>query len=279
MKLTLGYSPCPNDTFIFDALVNGKIDTGELQFETILEDVETLNNWALEGRLDITKLSFPAFFRSTNHYIILRAGSALGQGVGPLLISKDVNATADSVSEAVIAIPGDYTTANFLLHFAFPGVSKKVPMIFSSIENAVLSGEVDMGVIIHENRFTYHEKGLHKIADLGENWESKVKLPIPLGGIAVSQSLKRSTALLVNDLIRKSVAYAFEKYPSLPPYVVQHAQEMDEEIMRKHIDLYVNDYSLDLGMEGKKAIKALYVEYKKLNDREPDEVEGDELFL
>lgn len=279
MKLTLGFSPCPNDTFIFDALVNGKIDTGELQFETLLEDVETLNNWALKGRLDITKLSFPAFFRSTNHYILLRAGSALGQGVGPLLISRDVSATADSVSEAVIAIPGDHTTANFLLHFAFPDVSKKIPMIFSSIENAVLSGEVDMGVIIHENRFTYQEKGLHKIADLGEHWEREVKLPIPLGGIAVSQSLKRSTALLVDGLIRKSVAYAFENYPSLPPYVVQHAQEMDEEIMRKHINLYVNDYSLDLGMEGKKAIKALYVEYRKLNDREPDETEGDELFL
>ena len=279
MKLTLGFSPCPNDTFIFDALVNNKIDTDGLEFETVLEDVETLNQWGLEGKLDITKLSFPAFFQSLDEYVLLNAGSALGKGVGPLLISKhSTKGTNPEITIQSIAIPGINTTANLLLSFAFPSATNKIPMIFSAIEDAVLTGKTDFGVIIHENRFTYQQKGLHKVMDLGENWEEKMKMPIPLGGIAISQSIKRATALKVNELIRKSLEYAFSNYPLITNYVKQQSQEMNEEVMRQHIDLYVNNYSIDLGIEGKKAITTLFDVFKKINNL-PDDQNTMPLFL
>lgn len=272
MKLTLGFSPCPNDTFIFDALVNKKIDTGDLEFEVVLEDVETLNQWALQGKLDITKLSFPAFFQSLENYILLDAGSALGKGVGPLLISKEpIDSNTASINEAKTALPGAHTTANLLFSFAYPDASGKEFMLFSEIENAVLSGKTDLGVIIHENRFTYQQRGLHKVADLGEYWEQKMQSPIPLGGIAISQSIKRSTALKVNQLIRKSLELAFSQYPVISPFVKQHSQEMSEEVMRQHIDLYVNNYSIDLGAAGKTAIESLYATYLKMNGLTEDE--------
>src|SRR5579875_2082119 len=167
MKLTLGFSPCPNDTFIFDALVNEKIEASGYAFEAVLEDVQTLNNWANEGKLDITKLSFPALFNNLNQYSILSSGSALGQGVGPLLITKK-NIPLSEVENCTIAIPGQNTTANFLLGFAFPKAQKRIPTLFSDIEDAVLNGRVDAGVIIHENRFTYQQKGLVKLLDLGD---------------------------------------------------------------------------------------------------------------
>jgi len=269
MKLTLGFSPCPNDTFIFDALVNKKIDTEGLEFEPVLEDVETLNNWALQDKLDITKLSFPAYFQSLDNYVLLDAGSALGKGVGPVLIAKSGPdnyrdgsripiAIGSEVNDKTIALPGINTTANLLFSFAFPEALHKKFMIFSAIENAVLNAEADLGVIIHENRFTYQQKGLHKVIDLGEHWEEKMKTPIPLGGIAISQSVKRSTALKVNELIRKSLEYAFANYPLITGYVKQHSQEMSDEVLRQHIDLYVNNYSLSLGEEGKLAIKTLF---------------------
>ena len=267
MTLTLGFSPCPNDTFIFDALVNKKIDTEGLSFEVVLEDVETLNQWALEGKLDVTKLSFPAFFQSTDSYILLNAGSALGKGVGPLLISaKTDEMSEDSITESTIAIPGFNTTANLLLSFAFPSASKKKPMLFSAIENALLTGETDLGVIIHENRFTYQDKELFKVMDLATNWEQKMKMPIPLGGIAVSQSVKRSTAIKMDILIKKSIEYAFANYPAVSDFVKDHSQEMSEEVMRKHIDLYVNNYSLDLGENGREAIGKLFQVYRKTNE-------------
>lgn len=279
MKITLGFSPCPNDTFIFDALVNNKIDTDGLEFETILEDVETLNQWALEGKLDITKLSFPAFFQSLDEYVLLNAGSALGKGVGPLLISQhSAVGTNSEITNQSIAIPGINTTANLLLSFAFPAATNKMPMIFSVIEDAVLTGKTGLGVIIHENRFTYQQKGLHKVMDLGENWEEKMKMPIPLGGIAISQSIKRATALKVNELIRKSLEYAFSNYPLITNYVKQHSQEMNEEVMRQHIDLYVNNYSIDLGTEGKKAIATLFDVFRKINNL-PDDQNTEPLFL
>lgn len=272
MKLTLGFSPCPNDTFIFDALVNKKIDTEGLEFEAILEDVETLNQWALQGNLDITKLSFPAYFQSLDNYVLLNAGSALGKGVGPILISKYAADNTDSaIINQSIAIPGINTTANLLLSFAFPAATNKIPMIFSAIEEAVLTRKTDLGVIIHENRFTYQQKGLHKVMDLGENWEDKMKAPIPLGGIAISQAIKRTTALKVNALIRKSLEYAFSNYPLITDYVKQHSQEMNEEVMRQHIDLYVNNYSLDLGIDGKEAITTLFTVFKKINSLADDE--------
>ena len=256
MKLSLGFSPCPNDTFIFDALVNKKIDTGEFTFEPVLEDVETLNQWALKGKLDITKLSFPAFFQSLDHYVLLNSGSALGKGVGPLLISKfkDLKPETRNGNDLSVALPGINTTANLLFSFAYPDALNKKFMIFSAIEDAVLNGETDLGVIIHENRFTYQQRGLHKMMDLGEYWEQKMKVPIPLGGIAVKRSIDSSISLQVDSLIRKSLEYAFKNYPLVTDYVKQHSQTMSEEVMRQHIDLYVNNYSLDLGDDGRHAI-------------------------
>lgn len=279
MKLTLGFSPCPNDTFIFDALVNKKIDTGEFEFETVLADVETLNQWALEGKLDISKLSFPAFFRSLSHYTLLSAGSALGKGVGPLLITDSrLPVTDDEINQASIALPGLHTTANLLFSFAFPSAIDKHFMVFSAIENALLNKEVDLGVIIHENRFTYQQKGLHKVKDLGEYWEEKMGLPIPLGGIAINQSVKRSVAVKINDLIRNSLAYAFSNYPLVTDYVKQHSQEMNEEIIRQHIDLYVNNYSLDLGNDGRLAVESLHNIFLDINNLDEADDE-DVLFL
>lgn len=257
MKFTLGFSPCPNDTFIFDALVNKKINTGEFEFDTMLEDVETLNKWALKGKLDITKLSFPAFFQSFNHYLLLNAGSALGKGVGPLLIGKN-NVTNNEIPNHTIAIPGINTTANLLLNFAYPGAVKKISMLFSEIEEAVLTCKTDLGVIIHENRFTYQQKGLIKIKDLGSYWEDKMKVPIPLGGIAIKKSFDNATCKKINNLIRESVEYAFKKYPVISNYVKKHSSAMEEDVMRQHIDLYVNNFSINLGNDGKNAIRKLF---------------------
>ena len=263
MKLSLAFSPCPNDTFIFDALVNGKIDTEGLEFDVFLEDVQTLNEWALEARHDITKLSFPAFFNSSDNYTLLNAGSALGKGVGPLVISKNEEQTIE-FKDATIALPGENTTANFLFSFAYPEVVNKKFMVFSQIEEAVLSGGADYGVIIHENRFTYREKGLYKIRDLGEYWEEKKKLPIPLGGIAARRTLGEQVAARVDRLIRKSLEYSFDHYPTISTYVKQHSQEMSEDVMKQHIDLYVNNYSIELGAEGQYAIRGLHEVYKSL---------------
>ena len=264
MKLSLGFSPCPNDTFIFDALVNKKIDTRGFELEVILEDVETLNQWALQGKLDITKLSFPAFFQSNNNYILLKSGSALGKGVGPLLISKsEIKGQKSNIEGFTIALPGIHTTANLLFSFAYPNAQNKKFMIFSSIEEAVLSGQTELGVIIHENRFTYQQRGLHKVTDLGEYWEQKMKAPIPLGAIAIKRNLA-AVAETINSLIKQSLEYAYSNYPLIPDYVTQHSQEMSEEVMLQHIDLYVNNYSLDLGVDGRHAIETLYGVYKRL---------------
>jgi 5,8-dihydroxy-2-naphthoate synthase len=257
LKLSLGFSPCPNDTFIFDALVNKKIDTMGFEFEVILEDVETLNQWALQSRLDITKLSFPAFFQSSDEYVLLNSGSALGKGVGPLLISKSEAGDQESkIEDLTIALPGIHTTANLLFSFAYPNALNKKFMVFSSIEEAVLSGKTDLGVIIHENRFTYQQKGLYKVRDLGEYWEQKMKAPIPLGAIAIKRKVG-AVAEKIDSLIRRSLEYAFSNYPFITDYVKRHSQEMSEGVMRRHIDLYVNNYSLDLGAEGRQAIATL----------------------
>ena len=278
MKLSLGFSPCPNDTFIFDALINKKIDTEGFEFDAVVADVETLNQWAPEGKLDITKLSFPAFFKSLAHYTLLNAGSAVGKGVGPLLITDSQSIlTDDEINQASVALPGANTTANLLFSLAYPEAKDKKFMIFSAIEEALINKETDLGVIIHENRFTYQQKGLHKVKDLGEYWEERMELPLPLGGIAINQSIKRSVALKVNDLIRKSLEFAFKNYPLITNYVKQHSQQMSEEVMRQHIDLYVNNYSLDLGDEGKMAIESLHKVFLELNDQEADD--EDVLFL
>ena len=278
MTFTLGFSPCPNDTFIFDALVNHKIDTEGIEVNAVLEDVETLNRWALAGKLDITKLSFPAFFQSLNDYILLDSGSALGKGVGPLLITKNKNQLTESeVNLATVALPGKNTTANLLFSFAYPQAVKKQFVIFSGIEDAVLSSKTDLGVIIHENRFTYQQKGLNKVIDLGEYWETKMNAPIPLGGIAIKRTIEPAQAKTINKLIRKSLDYAFAHYPFITDYVKEHSQEMSEDVMRKHIELYVNNYSLELGSDGRKAIEILHSVYNKNNGTKEAEVNN--LFL
>lgn len=278
MAFTLGFSPCPNDTFIFDALVNHKIDTEGIEVNAVLEDVETLNRWALAGKLDITKLSFPAFFQSLNDYILLDSGSALGKGVGPLLITKNKNQLTESeVNHATVALPGKNTTANLLFSFAYPQAVKKQFIIFSGIEDAVLSSKTDLGVIIHENRFTYQQKGLNKVIDLGEYWETKMNAPIPLGGIAIKRTIEPAQAKRINKLIRKSLDYAFAHYPFITDYVKEHSQEMSEDVMRKHIELYVNNYSLELGNDGRKAIEILHSVYNKNNGTK--EAEVNTLFL
>lgn len=272
MKLRIGFSPCPNDTFIFDALVHGKIDTGEIQFEPILEDVETLNEWALEGKLDITKLSFPAFFTARNTYQLLDAGSALGQGVGPLLVSKEnTSLTPDQINQRKVLLPGSNTTAHLLFSLAFPAATKKEFLIFSAIVEALQKDSQLLGVLIHENRFTYEKKGLKKIIDLGSYWEENWKVPIPLGGIAIKRSFKHSLKKQLEDWIRSSLALAWSNYPQLSPYVQLHAQELEEDVMRKHITLYVNDYSRSLGQEGRHAIQVLFEKFLQLQLEPPAE--------
>lgn len=275
MKLTIGFSPCPNDTFIFDALINRKIDTGDITFETVLEDVQTLNEQAQAGRLDITKISYGVLPLVLQHYVLLTAGGALGKGVGPLLVARQPVDRLEDINDMHVAVPGANTTAHMLFSLAFPKARHKHFMIFSSIENSVLHSEADAGVIIHENRFTYQEKGLVKLIDLGEYWEQKTGLPIPLGGIVARRTLSAKVRKTVNSLIRKSIEYSFENYPAIAPYVRDHSQEMEESVMRRHIDLYVNDYSLDLGEEGEKAVKKFLEIYGKVNGAD---VNGLEVF-
>lgn len=265
-KLSLGFSPCPNDCFVFDAMLHGKIDTEGLEFEVFMDDVETLNQKAFRGELDITKLSYHAYAHLTKKYQLLNAGSALGNGCGPLLISKngDFSNLKSQVSDLVIAIPGKYTTANFLLSLAFPEAKNKVEMIFSEIENAVLEGKVDAGLIIHENRFTYEQKGLKKIIDLGEYWETLTNAPIPLGGIVIKRTISDELKKKVDRILRKSVEFAFANPKSSLNFVKANAQEMSEEVMYKHIDLYVNKYSVDLGADGKRAVKLLFDKAQEL---------------
>jgi len=265
-KLSLGFSPCPNDTFIFDALVNRKIDTGEFEFEVILEDVQTLNRWALEKKLDISKVSYGVWPLLQNNYSLLDAGGALGKGVGPLLISKN-NILLKDIDKLTIAIPGEQTTAHLLFSLAFSNAKRKKFMVFNRIESAVLEGEVDCGVIIHENRFTYMQKGLIKQMDLGEYWEQKTKTPIPLGGIVMRKEFTSAEKNEVDRLIRDSVAFAEAYYPDLSDYVIRHSQEMQESVMRQHIDLYVNQFSLSLGEEGRKAVETLVQVYEKMNQK------------
>lgn len=280
MKLRIGFSPCPNDTFIFDALVNKKIDGEGLEFEAVLEDVETLNQWALEGKLDITKLSFPAFFQATDKYVLLHSGGALGKGVGPLLVSKsEAKSQKSDFENSFIALPGKNTTANLLFSFAYPNASNKKFILFSEIEDAVVNGEVDLGVIIHENRFTYQEKGLHKVMDLGEYWEEKTSLPVPLGGIAIKRTIDKLISMKTEILIRKSIEYAFARYPSVSDYVKFHSQTMSEDVMRKHIDLYVNDFSISLGQTGKQAIEKMHEQYLSMRSTSSANQSSSHLFL
>ncbi len=267
MKVSLGFSSCPNDTFIFDALLHGKIDTEGLSFVPVIEDVETLNKKANATELDVTKLSYHAFAYLTHQYKLLNAGSALGFGVGPLLITKNFPSIHHSqfTIHHSIAIPGELTTANFLLSLALPTAKNKKTMLFSEIENALLNDEVDFGLIIHENRFTYQDKGLFKVIDLGEYWEQNYHSAIPLGGIVVNRKFDLATQYKIDRVLCRSVEYAFANPKSSYDFVRQHSQEMSEEVMYKHIDLYVNKYSVNLGEEGRKAIHTLFDTAVRLN--------------
>ena len=264
MKLTLGFSPCPNDTFIFDAMVHHKIDTEDLEFDVVMEDVEELNRRAFAGELQVTKLSYHAYAHLINRYILLTAGSALGNNCGPLLIANK-ELSEEEVNNGKIVIPGKYTTANFLLGLAYPKAQNKIEVLFSEIEDAVLSGKVDAGLVIHETRFTYHERGLVKIMDLGEFWEGTTGLPIPLGGIVVKRNLSLEIQQKINRVMEKSVRYALENPSASIGYVKKHAQEMDEEITHKHINLYVNSFTLNLGLSGKSAVDAMFKRANELN--------------
>ncbi len=255
MAFTLGYSPCPNDTFIFYGLVHGRID-GAPEFEDVLEYIETLNRLAVDARLDTTKISFHAFAHLRETYCLLRSGGALGRGCGPLVISKEPIAP-DDLSTKRVAIPGALTTAALLLRLHSPDLSDFIVKPFHEIMPACADGEVDAGVIIHESRFTFPDYGLDKVIDLGEWWEESTGHPIPLGGILAKRDLGAEMIRLIDASLKASVEYAYDNPDLIKPYIRDHAQEMDEAVMQQHIDLYVNEYSIDYGEDGEAAIKDL----------------------
>jgi 1,4-dihydroxy-6-naphthoate synthase len=257
MRLTLGFSPCPNDTFIFDAMVHGRIDTEGLEFDYFLTDVEELNRKALSADVDVTKISYNAFAYVAKNYLILDAGSALGHRNGPLLISKNRIGISE-LPGLKIAIPGKYTTANLLFSIAWPEVVNKTEYLFSDIEDALLKDEIDAGLIIHETRFTYYRRGLHKLADMGEYWETLTGLPIPLGAIVIKRSIPDDIALKVNRIVRRSLEYAYRDSFASYDFVSGNAREMDSTIMNNHIKLFVNEYTLNLGKKGREAIVELF---------------------
>lgn len=261
--IRLGFSSCPNDTFIFAPIVSSQIDPEDLMFSVEIHDVETLNKLAMQGIPDMVKISYHAFLHLSDRYMMLNSGNAMGSGVGPLLISKEP-IPQEQLYKKTVAIPGELTTAHLLLNFAFPEIRNKKMMVFHEIEDAILNGEADAGVIIHENRFTYEKKGLIKLCDLGEYWEQKKQVPIPLGGIAVKRSLGETVIASLNRIMHRSVIYAMENPEMVMDFVRKHAQEMDTEVMKQHISLYVNSYTADLGSKGRDAVLAFTDEFKKL---------------
>lgn len=272
MKLTLGFSPCPNDTFIFDALVNNKIDTEGLEFEVYMEDVQTLNQMTINGRLDVSKISYGSLPLVLEKYVVLNSGSALGKGVGPLLIAPYA-IPAPAIKLCTIAIPGEYTTAHVLFSLAYPEATNKIFLRYDQIENYVLknTGTLEnvqatrLGVIIHENRFTYQDKGLVKLTDLGHFWEEETDLPVPLGGIVVRREIDADVKKQVDRLIRKSLEYAYAQPQPINDFIREKSQEMSDAVMKQHIDLYVNNFSLDLGKAGKAAITRFVQVHSSIN--------------
>jgi len=254
--LTLAFSPCPNDTFIFDALVHQRINMKNHRFEVSYEDVETLNQHAVQRTYDVTKLSFHAWLKVSDHYQILSAGGALGRGNGPLLVARPGFGDED-LSKSRVAVPGALTTANMLMKLAYPRALSSREYVFSDVMRAILSGEVDAGILIHETRFTYRERGLSLIRDLGAYWEELTGLPIPLGCIAIRRDLNDKVKLEVNELIRSSLDYGWQHPELSQNYIAEHAQELDHDIIKAHIETFVNPYSQDLGDEGRRAVEAL----------------------
>lgn len=256
-ELTLGYSPCPNDTFIFHALTHGLVDSGDFFVRERLEDVETLNRLAIAGILDLTKISYHAFGHLREEYCLLRSGGALGRGCGPLVIARRAT-TMDELRGKRIAIPGQLTTANLLLQLYGEGFDQLLILPFDRIITAVTSGQADAGVIIHESRFTYQEHGLVAALDLGVWWEQTTGLPLPLGGILAKRSLGGALIERVDSAIRTSIGYAYA-HPHAPrSYIKRHAQELSDAVIDSHIALYVNDFSFDLGATGILAVTELF---------------------
>lgn len=263
-ELTLGFSPCPNDTFIFHALVSGITSIPDTRLRVVLEDVETLNRLALAGEIDICKVSYGALPKLQSQYTLLRSGGALGRGCGPLLVAKRP-LSREELRAATIAIPGEMTTANMLLRRFGPELAPGREIVYSEIMPAVAGGEVDAGLIIHESRFTYPQHGLVKVIDLGEWWEQETGAPIPLGGIVARTTLGPELIDETERAIRASVEHAFAHPEDSDEYVSAHAQEMDRAVMRQHIDLYVNDFSIDIGAEGERAIEAVLTDSENSN--------------
>jgi len=255
-KLTLGYSPCPNDTFIFYALIHGKTPCESVGFIEQLEDVETLNQLALKSQLDLTKISYHALGHLRENYVLLRSGGALGRGCGPLVIASK-KTSMKKLRGQKLAIPGQLTTANLLLQLYSSGYEDLLILPFDQIMTAVKQGQAAAGVIIHESRFTYQQHGLHQVLDLGQWWEEESGYPIPLGGILAKRSLGPKLITRIDQALRKSIEYAYANPDEPQSYIKQHSQELEEDVVRSHIGLYVNDFSLDLGNEGIKAVTCL----------------------
>ncbi|MBB6097797.1 1,4-dihydroxy-6-naphthoate synthase [Deinobacterium chartae] len=251
--LELGYSFCPNDTFIFYALAHGRVPS-PLPVHEILEDVETLNQWARQGKLPMTKISYRAYGDLREQYVALRAGGALGRGVGPLVVTREPLASLEGKR---VASPGALTTAELLLKLSHPGAIV-TRMRYDEIMPAVARGEMDAGLIIHESRFTYPQHGLSKFLDLGAWWEAETGLPLPLGAILVRRDLPQPTQWALNRAVRASLEYAYAHPQEPKAYIRQHALEMEDAVMQAHIDLYVNDFSLDVGDEGERAVRELF---------------------
>jgi len=255
-RLSLGLSPCPNDTFIFDALIHGRVACDGFGFDERLEDVETLNRMALSATLDVSKVSYHLLGHILKDYLLLRSGGALGRGCGPLLVAREP-VDPRRLAGRRIALPGRYTTAALLLRLFDPSLAEFVYLPFDKIMAAVTDGSVAAGVIIHESRFTFASHGLRKVLDLGEWWEQETGHPIPLGGIAAKRSLGREALLALERGIALSVGYAFDHPDEARPYIRAHSQEMSDEVCAAHIGLYVNDFSRGLGCEGESAVRLL----------------------
>jgi len=276
MIIKLAYSPCPNDTFAFHAMVHHLVDTEGIEFSVELADVELLNQRAMSGLYDMCKLSYHAYFHMCDKYVMLNSGSALGYDNGPLLVA--VAGSGDLTSESKIAIPGRMTTAALLLSIACPNLKNTEPVMFSRIASMVLSGDFDAGVLIHEGRFTYEKEGLRLICDLGNYWHGISGTAVPLGGIAVSRSVPKEIQKKVDRILKKSIEFAFMHPDISDEYVTLNAQIADKEIQKKHINLYVNKFSLDIGEEGKRAVYSLYSS-ALISNKEIISVEQKELFI
>lgn len=268
---SLGFSPCPNDTFIFYAIANKKIDNCGFDFNLVIEDVETLNQLSMKRMVDVTKISCHAFCYLQDDYKFLRAGGAFGRGCGPLIVSKEAYEERD-LKNKKIAIPGMLTTASLLLKLYFYSSFGTLPlepvvMPFHKIMESVKDGMVDAGLIIHESRFTYHEYGFKKIIDLGDWWEKETGLPIPLGGIIAKKSLGISKIKTIEELIRTSVKYSMSNKEEVMPFIKQYSQELSEKVIMEHISMYVNDYTLDIGEEGLSSLEELLKKANFINSR------------